>query len=268
MDPVRQPAVAGLFYPRDPAALAAAVRGYLAGAGAVPGAACPRALVVPHAGYVYSAPVAAEAYALLAPWRGRITRVVLLGPSHRVPFRGIATSSATHWRTPLGDVRLDTAAAQALAERFPGVRVHDAAHAGEHSLEVQLPFLQEALGDIRLLPLLVGDAGAAEVAALLEPFHDDPATLVVVSSDLSHYLDDARARRTDAATCVAIEQLAGDHIGGDDACGFQPLRGLLLAARRHRLHPRTLRLANSGDTAGDRTRVVGYGAWAFYAEAA
>lgn len=261
---VRPPAVAGMFYPGATDALWATVgeflsRSHLDDESAV----CPKALIVPHAGYIYSGGVAAEAYAQLRPHRARIRRIVLLGPSHRVGFRGLALSSAEAYRTPLGDVPLDVAAARELAE-LPQVRALDAAHAEEHCIEVQVPFLQAVLDDFVLLPIVVGSADAEEVDAVLEPFWDDDATVFVVSSDLSHYLDYASAQRIDRVTCSAIEQLAGERIGDEQACGHDPMKGLLLGAKRHELKPVTLELLNSGDTAGDRRRVVGYGAWAFY----
>lgn len=263
---VRAPAVAGMFYPGAAAELAALVD-HLLGDSCLEdeSATCPKALVVPHAGYVYSGAVAAGAYAQLRPHHARIHRVVLLGPSHRVGFHGLATSTARAWRTPLGDVKLDVDAAAALAT-LPQVQALDQAHAGEHSLEVQLPFLQTVLDDFVLLPLVVGDASPAEVAAVLERFWADGQTLIVVSSDLTHYLDYDTARRVDRVTCHAIEALAGELIGDEQACGRNPLKGLLLAAQHHHLKAVTLRLCNSGDTAGDKRRVVGYGAWAFYPE--
>jgi MEMO1 family protein len=267
MTRVRQPAVAGMFYPGAPDALRATVAELLAdGHVEDESAVCPKALIVPHAGYVYSGAVAAEAYVQLRAHRAGIRRVVLLGPSHRVGFDGLAVSTAEVYRTPLGDVPLDVAAAAELAAQ-PQVRALDAAHANEHSLEVQLPFLQAVLDDFLLLPIVVGSADAEEVAAVLEPFWQDEATVFVISSDLSHYLDYASAQAIDRVTCDAIEQLAGHRIGDDQACGRNPVKGLLLAARRHQLSPVTLRLCNSGDTAGDRQRVVGYGAWAFYPSA-
>lgn len=261
----REPAVAGAFYPSDREALRKAVRAYLEeGRRRLPGAgvAAPKALIVPHAGYVYSGPIAGSAYATLAPQRDRIERVVLLGPSHRIAFRGLALSSASAWKTPLGDVPLDRAGAAEL-ETLPQVRVFDAAHADEHSLEVQLPFLQEALGSFRLLPIVAGDATAQEVAQVIERAWGGPETLIVVSSDLSHYHDYATARTLDGITTAAIEALRPEGMGEDSACGRLPVRGLLVSARQHGLAARTLDLRNSGDTAGPRDRVVGYGAYAF-----
>lgn len=261
---IRRPAVAGSFYPGDPDALRDVVRAYLEegrrrlrGSGV----STPKALIAPHAGYVYSGPIAGSAYALLDAQRDRIERVVLLGPSHRVAFRGLALSSADAWTTPLGDVPLDRAGAAAL-ETLPQVCVLDAAHADEHSLEVQLPFLQEALGSFRLLPIVAGDATAQEVAQVIECAWGGPETLIVVSSDLSHYHDSATARRLDAVTSAAIEALRPEGLDEGSACGRVPVRGLLVGARRHGLAARTLDLRNSGDTAGPRDRVVGYGAYA------
>jgi AmmeMemoRadiSam system protein B len=221
-----------------------------------------KALVVPHAGYVYSGPVAASAYALLASLRDRIRRVVLLGPSHRVGFEGLAASSADAFETPLGRVEIDAEAVE-RALLLPQVRRLDAAHAQEHSLEVQLPFLQRVLSDFRLVPLVVGDATPAEVAEVIETLWGGAETLLVVSSDLSHYLPYEQAKALDRATTQAIENLDPEAIGEDQACGRLPVQGLLLAARRHGLHARTLDLRSSGDTAGSRDAVVGYGAYAF-----
>jgi AmmeMemoRadiSam system protein B len=260
---VRPPAVAGSFYPEDPAELAAAVDGCLAQA-APPraGEPAPKALVVPHAGYVYSGPVAASAYARIAPHAGAIRRVVLLGPAHRVWLRGLAAPRADGFATPLGVVPIDRAAIDAVADL---VAVSDAPHAGEHSLEVQLPFLQRVLGAFALVPFAVGDASAEQVAGVIERLWGGAETLVLVSSDLSHYHDYATARRLDGEACAAIEALDAARLGPDSACGCVPLAGLLRVARTTGLRVETLDLRSSGDTAGDRERVVGYGAWSFAA---
>jgi len=261
-DPIVRPtAVAGSFYPSEPDRLAAAVRQYLAAAGAA-GPRAPKALIVPHAGYIYSGPVAGHAYARLEPIAERIRRVVLLGPSHRVPFRGLAASSATYFESPLGRVPVDVGARDAVLE-LPQVHVLDAAHEREHSLEVQLPFLQQVLPSFRLLPLAVGEASAPDVAQVLERVWGGEETLLLISSDLSHYHDYQTARALDAVTARAIESLDGAALDGDSACGRVPVRGLLEAARRRGLRPHCLDLRNSGDTAGPRDSVVGYGAWAF-----
>jgi len=266
MHSVRPAAVAGMFYPGSRVALADDVRTYLADAMARPGTAgaLPKILIVPHAGYVYSGPIAASAYARLAAGRGAITRVVLFGPVHRVPVRGLALPTARSFATPLGTVEIDQDAA-ALARTLPQVRESDAAHAPEHSLEVQLPFLQTVLGDFKLVPFAVGDASPAEVAEVADLLWGGSETLIVVSSDLSHYHRYADARRIDRETVDAILALAPD-LDHEQACGATPVNGLLLSARRHGLRPALLDLRNSGDTAGDRSRVVGYAAVAFVPE--
>lgn len=259
---IRQPAVAGQFYPDDPVELDAMLTDFLSQVSAQPGPA-PKAIIVPHAGYIYSGPVAASAYAQLIPLRGKITRVILLGPSHRVYLRGLAASHATHFATPLGLIPLDQTAI-ALALSLPQVHYMDAAHSSEHSLEVHLPFLQKVLGDFSLLPLVVGETEPQDVAQVLELFWDEPHTLVVISSDLSHYHDYHSAQQRDRDTSKAIEALATERIGYDDACGRNPVNGLLQLARTHHLHVTALDLRNSGDTAGPRDRVVGYGAYSVH----
>jgi AmmeMemoRadiSam system protein B len=257
----RPPAVAGSFYPRDARALRAAVDDCLAPPLAAPGQ-LPKAIIAPHAGYQYSGPVAGRAYALVPRGRGTVTRVVLAGPSHRVPFRGLAVPSHTHFSTPLGDVPIDADALTRILS-LPQVRVLDEAHAREHSLEVHLPFLQSALGPFTLVPLVTGEATAADVGEVFETLWGGPETLIVVSSDLSHYHDYATALRLDERTSAAIAALRDDMIRDEDACGAVPIRGLLRVARRRGLHASVLSLRNSGDTAGPRDQVVGYGAYAF-----
>lgn len=267
---VRQPAVADRFYPGDAHELTQLLDNFLAGAAQrsaphVPPVRIspPKALIVPHAGYLYSGAIAATAYATLIPARNAIARAVVLGPSHRVPLRGLAASRADCFATPLGAVFLDRAAiAQALA--LPQVQLMDEAHALEHSLEVQLPFLQRVLARFALVPLAVGDASPEAVAEVLELLWGGSETLIVISSDLSHYQDYATARRLDAATSAAIEALRPDDISDEQACGCNPINGLLTVAKRHGLRARTLDLRNSGDTAGTRERVVGYGAYVFH----
>jgi len=259
---VRPPAVAGTFYPGASEAVRAAVREAFADAvPPVEGAPVPDALVVPHAGFVYSGSIAASAYARIAPARSTIRRVVLLGPSHRTYVRGLAAPSVDAFRTPLGDVPID-APARSMALTLPGVELDDRAHADEHSLEVQLPFLQTVLDDFTLLPLSVGDASVDEVAAVLEACWGGPETLVVISTDLSHYHRYDDAARLDARTAAAVVARRPDAIGDRDACGARPLRGLLQVASDHGLAVEQLDLRSSGDTAGDHHRVVGYGAFA------
>lgn len=258
---IRAPAVAGRFYPQGAAALSRSVQYLLENARAVAGMP-PKALIAPHAGYIYSGPITASAYASLASVRATIKRVVLLGPSHRVPVRGLALPRASHFMTPLGAVKIDTTARHTLRD-LPQVIVSDSAHAQEHSIEVHLPFLQTTLANFELIPLAVGQADAAEVAAVLEALWGGPETLIVVSSDLSHYLDYRRARTVDRATAGAILALRTD-IEPEHACGATPICGLTLTAERKNLQPELLDLRSSGDTAGDPERVVGYGAFAFY----
>jgi AmmeMemoRadiSam system protein B len=254
--------VAGTFYPADPAALRAALRACFAGAEPEPEVAlAPKALVVPHAGYVYSGPVAASAYQRLVPVGHRIRRVVLLGPSHRVAFRGMALSTADDFATPLGPVPVDRAAVRSCLG-LPGVVVDDAPHAQEHSLEVQLPFLQSVLPSFEVVPVVVGDAPAAQVAGLLEHLWGGTETLVVVSTDLSHHLAYDDAVHLDARTAAAIVGRRPHDVGDRDACGCRPLRGLLRVAEHRHLEVEPLDLRNSGDTAGPRDHVVGYGAFA------
>jgi hypothetical protein len=258
---VRPAAVAGRFYPADTRTLAAMVDDELAHA-AAPTGPVPKALVVPHAGYVYSGPIAATGYRTLLPARDTIRRVVLIGPAHYVGVRGVAVSGVDAFVTPLGPVPVD-AEARARVLTLPHVVVDDRAHAPEHSLEVHLPFLQRTLTEFTVLPLVVGGADARTVADVLDTVWGGPETLIVVSSDLSHYLDHERAARRDRATADAIVAGRGNDLLGDDACGAAALRGLLVAVAEHDLHGRLLDLRTSGDTAGDRDRVVGYGAFSF-----
>ena len=257
MENIRQPSVAGLFYPADPAELQADIKIMLRDLPSTDTP--PKALIVPHAGYIYSGPVAASAYATLRAFSNRYRRVVLLGPSHRVPLTGVATSTASAFHTPLGDIPLDRVAIERL-EQLPQVLAMDLAHAGEHSLEVHLPFLQNVLDHFSLVPLVVGDTNKEAVAQVLDTVWGGDETLIVISSDLSHYHDYDTARQRDRRTCEAIESLRPEAIGFEDACGRNPLNGLLHAAKQHGLAVATLDLRNSGDTAGPRDRVVGYGA--------
>ena len=254
----RPAAVAGLFYPADSAALQRAVTTLLASA--PQGNEIPKALIAPHAGYKYSGPTAACAYRLLEERRDAIRRVVLLGPAHRVYLQGMAVPSVEAFATPLGDVPLDAEGIrQALA--LPGVQVSDEAHAEEHSLEVHLPFLQTVLDDFSLVPIVVGACPAQDVEAVLEALWGDDETLIVVSSDLSHFHEYADARQIDEHTTARIEACEST-LHGEDACGAYAINGLMLAAKVRGMQVRTLDVRNSGDTAGDRHRVVGYGAYA------
>lgn len=226
----------------------------------------PKAVIAPHAGYRYSGPIAASAFSRFAPARDLIKRVVLIGPAHRVPFTGLAASSAKTWATPLGVVPLDPEAVKQLCA-LPQVRVLDDAHADEHSLEVELPFLQVVLGDFKIVPLVVGDASGEDVSEVVEALWGGEETRFVISSDLSHYHSYTTARKLDAATSRAVEALRPAEIAEDQACGRIAIRGMLRAAERHQLRAHTLDLRNSGDTAGPRSAVVGYGAWEFVEDA-
>lgn len=256
----RPAAVAGLFYPDKPAALNQEVRTLLEKARTPAAGHAPHALVVPHAGYRFSGGIAAQAYARLAPWRDQYRRVLLLGPCHGVPFNGLALSGATHFSTPLGEVPLDRQACDDLLN-LPDIQVMDAAHAREHSLEVQLPFLQTLLDDFTLIPLAVGAATPRQVAAVIDRVWGDPHTLIVISTDLSHFLDQDSALELDGQTRRAIETLAVGDIGYEQACGRNPLRGLLAVLKEHGLGIETLAMGTSADASGDPSRVVGYGAW-------
>ncbi|MEJ0020836.1 MAG: AmmeMemoRadiSam system protein B [Acetobacteraceae bacterium] len=264
MSAIRQPAVAGTFYPADREALERQLALFLSeAANAAPAPTWPKAIIGPHAGYAYSGPVAARAYARLAAARGSIRRVVLIGPSHHVAFRGFAVDTAQAWAMPGGTVRLDLEAIARL-RTLPMVGVLEAAYQREHALEVHVPFLQHVLGDFALVPIVAGDAPADAVAAVLDALWGGPETLVVVSTDLSHFHDYAACRRLDETTAAAIERFDLDALGPAEACGAIPTRGLLLAARRRGMTIERLDLRNSGDTAGPRDRVVGYGAWALH----
>ena len=277
---IRPPAVAGMFYPGDPASLrdelltclavspAPSARDTTSGfpGGITPESGLLKALITAHAGYLYSGGTAGHAYALLAPLAGRIRRVVLLGPCHRVSVRGLAAPTVKAFATPLGSIPLDRTALDALAD-LPQVVASDAAHAQEHSLEVQIPFLQTVLGEFELVPLAVGDASAGEVAEVLDRLWGGPETLIVISSDLSHFHSYREAQSIDNATVAHI--LALDPLTSvDQACGALPINGLLAVARRRGLRIERVAQCNSGDTAGDKGRVVGYASFALYEPAA
>lgn len=265
---IRPAAVAGSFYPGNPVTLANDIDAMLEDAEhrnpPVHGEHLPKALIVPHAGYVYSGPVAAGGYLRLRAGAGIIRRVVLLGPVHRVPVLGMALSRASAFETPLGTVPVDAAASKLLAD-LSQVIVSESAHALEHSLEVQIPFLQRVLGEFSLVPLAVGDCRPAAVAEVIERLWGSTETIIVISSDLSHYLPYDTARRTDQDTVQTLLdlQILPSH---RQACGATPVNGLIIAARKKSLFPELIDLRNSGDTAGDRDRVVGYASIALYEE--
>lgn len=261
MSQIRHPAVAGMFYPADASTLHQDIKHYLQEARDA--AIIPKALVVPHAGYIYSGPVAASAYRQILPLHDKIRRVVLLGPSHRVAFSGLAVPESDCFNTPLGDIAIDRKAIDKISD-LPQVLVSDLAHRDEHSLEVQLPFLQEVLDTFVLIPLVVGDAERHEVAEVIDRLWGGDDTLIVISTDLSHYHEYHDAKKMDRATSDAIENLKPDLIEYEDACGRNGLKGLLTVAQQKHLNAQILDLRNSGDTAGPRDQVVGYGAYAFH----
>jgi len=262
VESVRAPAVAGRFYPAEAAELVRTVEALLdaAPAMALPGP--PRALIVPHAGYAFSGPVAAAAFRALAPWLGNYRRVLLIGPAHHVPVVGLALAPHAAFATPLGLVRVDREGGERLLARCAGLCVHARPHAPEHALEVELPFLQVLGAEARILPVLVGGSDDAETAEVLEAAWD-AETLVLVSSDLSHYEPLDRARAHDAATAAAIEALDPRPVGPAEACGYRAIRALLPLARARGLTAHRLALATSADAGGSSASVVGYGAWAF-----
>lgn len=266
MSIVREPAVAGTFYPADPDTLGKMVQGMLDMADTKANT-LPKALILPHAGYIYSGPVAATGYRWLADTNARdvISRVVLVGPSHYVPVRGIAITPVDAFSTPLGDIPVDSVAMERLLE-LPQVMSLPAAHQREHSLEVHLPFLQAVLGEFSLVALAVGTATVDEMQAVLNEVWDGQETLIVISSDLSHFLQYAAAQKIDAATATAIESLQPAAISREQACGRVGIQGLLLAARERHLRVKRVDLRNSGDTSGGKERVVGYGAWVLFNE--
>ena len=254
----RQPAVAGSFYPSNPQQLHSMLTQYLTDAET--DEKVPKAIIAPHAGYIYSGPIAATAYARLKKARDLITRVVLIGPSHRVAFRGLAVSRAQTFTTPLGRILVDQKAVQTIVE-LPFVEYIEQAHTYEHSLEVHLPFLQEMLGDFKIVPIVAGDASPEQVSQVLDMLWGGDETLIVISSDLSHYHAYATAQKLDKATSLTIEQLQYEQLDPESACGKVPVSGLLKLAREKSLSIKTIDLRNSGDTAGEKDSVVGYGAY-------
>lgn len=265
---IQPPAVAGLFYPAGKSMLANEVDQLLAQAQPekqlkYPAGRQIKALIAPHAGYTYSGKIAAAAYAQLIPQAKDITRVVIFGPAHRIPFRGLATTTTDRFETPLGTIPIDRSGREVLSDSTYPVQLLDAAFDEEHALEVQLPFLQRILGEFTLLPILVGDADPVEVERVIKQCWGGPETLIVVSSDLSHFHNYDTAELMDRSTTANIESLQPGGIGHGDACGRIPINGLLLAAKEKGLQVKTVARCNSGDTGGDRQRVVGYGAYAF-----
>jgi AmmeMemoRadiSam system protein B len=265
MNQIRQPAVAGMFYPADKQSLQDDVQQYLqqSNQAHIDPTIIPKGIIVPHAGYIYSGAIAASAYKLILPLKDKINRVVLLGPSHRVAFSGLAVPESDVFNTPLGTIPVDQEAIKLLAS-LTQVTTSEQAHQEEHSLEVQLPFLQEILADFTLVPLVVGDCERHDVAEVINALYGDEHTLIVISTDLSHFHSYNEAQGIDQATSDAIVNLKPDLIDYKDACGCNGLKGLLTVATEKNLSVELLDLKNSGDTAGDKNRVVGYGAYVFH----
>lgn len=263
MNNFRQPAVAGTFYPAEASRLKTAVTQFLVEAVPATLPHPPKALIAPHAGYIYSGPVAGSAFKPLEGKMAGVQRVILLGPAHTVALQGLATVSVDAFATPLGQVPVDKAGVAAI-RMLPQMQVDNAAHVHEHALEVMLPFLQILAADIAIVPLVAGLTTGEEVAAVLRHLWGGPETLIVISSDLSHYHDYETARKLDKQTAAAIEQLQPEKLGRESACGRWPIQGVLLRAREEGLRAITADLRNSGDTAGTKERVVGYGAFLFH----
>jgi len=261
MSGIRYPAVAGMFYPADPIELKHMVDGFLAEK--IIEQSMPKAMIVPHAGFIYSGPIAASAYAQLPAFAEQITRIVLLGPTHHVAFRGIAFPTANIFVTPLGNIPIDQQTINSI-RHFPQVSINDLAHTQEHSLEVQLPFLQTLLPRFSLIPAVIGESSPQEVGEILEALWGGPETLIIISSDLSHYHGYTEAKQLDKHTSEAIENFHIEAINHHHACGRNAVNGLLHVAKKKHLQAATVDLRNSGDTAGSKDRVVGYGAYLFH----
>lgn len=263
MTTIRPPAVAGMFYPAEPTRLQEMVQRFLQTAVTpLHPTPPPKAIIAPHAGYIYSGPIAGSAF---HPWLGQmagVQRIVLIGPAHTMAVRGVVGVSAHSFRTPLGNVSVDQASMERIRP-LPFVTLDDEAHTREHGLEVMLPFLQTLAPHCAIVPLLTGSTTGEEVAQLLESLWGGPETRILISSDLSHYYNYATARQLDAATAVAIEKLQPEMVGRESACGRLAIQGLLHLALSGGLHAQTADLRNSGDTAGTKDRVVGYGAFLF-----
>lgn len=262
MENIRLPAVAGLFYPADPEILIDTIEQDLKQTTSSSVTSSPKVLIVPHAGYIYSGPIAASAFALLKQSQHLIKRVVIIGPSHRVGFKGVAISSADYFDLPLGRIPIDKVAQAKLLD-IVGVHIIDDAHAAEHSLEVQLPFLQYILDDFSIVPIVAGDASPELIAEVIKTLWGGPETLFVISSDLSHYHDYQTAQRLDQITSQAILDLDVNTIDSQHACGCVGIKGLLTFVQNHPMKAAIVDLRNSGDTAGSKDSVVGYGAYSF-----
>lgn len=262
METIRPPAVAGMFYPESPNVLKDVIKQDLEQAIPASVSSAPKVLIVPHAGYIYSGSIAASAFILLEPYRHQIKRVIIIGPSHRIGFNGVAISSADAFDTPLGTIPIDKEAQAKLSE-ITGVHIMNKAHEAEHSLEVQLPFLQTMLDKFSIVPIVAGDASPQLIASIIETLWGGSETLIVISSDLSHYHQYQTAQQLDQITSQAILDLDVNTVDSQHACGCVGIRGLLTFAQQHSLEASILDLRNSGDTAGSKDKVVGYGAYLF-----
>ena len=262
MKNIRPPAVAGTFYPENPDTLRDVIEQNIAQTAPLSRTEIPKVLIVPHAGYIYSGPIAGSAYTLLVPYRQLINRVVIIGPSHRVGFHGVALSNADNFKTPLGLIPIDKKSQAKLAE-IAGVHIMDKAHEAEHSVEVQLPFLQYMLDTFSIVPIVAGDASPQLIAKIIKTLWAGPETLILISSDLSHFHNYLTAQQLDRATSQAILTMDINAIDSQHACGCVGIRGLLTFTQQHPMETSILDVRNSGDTAGSKDSVVGYGAYLF-----
>ena len=260
---IRPAAVSGMFYPDDPTELTDQISAFLNEA-SYDLLAIPKVLIVPHAGMVYSGSIAASAYRSLLQYRHVIRKVILLGPAHRTYIKGLGLPTVDQFQTSLGEINLDTKTIKNLVKKFPQVRFSDEAHADEHSLEVQMPFLQEVLGSFRLIPFVVGEASQKEVADVIHHLWGGEECLIVISTDLSHFHAYDRAVELDRITAEQIELFRGDKLWDHAACGRIPLSGLLQVAKEKWMSIQRFDLRNSGDTSGRKDQVVGYGAWGLF----
>lgn len=264
----RAPAVSGLFYNDSPISLRRQVLEFLAAASSAEDRSATKnselkAVVVPHAGYIYSGPVAAFAYKEIQKEAAHFKKIVLIGPSHHVPFQGVAVPKMNTFATPLGSVSVDLSLKQ-IALNFSFVIENDEPHRKEHSLEVQLPFLQVALKKFSILPIVIGQASATDLTQLLYKLCTEKDVLIVISSDLSHYLPYNIAQKRDLNTIDHILHFEPEKIEYDDACGRQGIQAFLHYAQSKKLIPILFNYKNSGDTAGDKSQVVGYCSIGFY----
>jgi hypothetical protein len=262
MTNIRKPNVAGQFYPEQTKALVEMINKFLSEAKHVVLPEQPKAIIVPHAGYIYSGTVAATIYAALSQYKDIINNVILLGPTHRMTFKGVAATMVDCFETPLGSIPVVHNWRNTLTSSV--VNVNETAYEMEHSIEIQLPFLQVVLDKFELLPFVVGDEDFIAVADIIDSLWGKEDTLVVVSSDLSHYKDYNTAQELDALTSQAIVNLTPLEIKHEQACGLIPIQGLLQAAKNRKMKVRALDVRNSGDTAGSKDSVVGYGAFCFW----